>query len=295
MLILHARFFFLLLLCGVTALVPITAHAEPQQQSPSYKFGVISLNHPLVMYRQYLPFTDYLSEQLSSKIELFLAKDYQSIIDALVTDEIEFALLAGVSYVDATKAGGVVPICSLRNEDGSLLTRSIFVTRTDRDDIHSISDLTGKSFAFGSQHSTSSYLQPLGYLYKQNFLASSFSSYDNLPTQDAVVRSVLRGTHDGGAISMGTYKRFADAGLKEIDRTSSYPGFVIVASSNVERHLQKKLQEILLKLDYQNETVSESSSRWSPLLQYGCEKTPTDSYKSVSELMAKLKGLGLYR
>lgn len=259
------------------------------------RFGVISLNHPLIMFRQYLPFTDFLSEKLSTTVSLYLAQDYKTIVEALVQEEIDFALLAGVSYVEASRTGKITPVCSVLAADGSLAIRSVFITREERGDIHTLADLVGRSFAFGSPESTSSYLKPLGYLYSHGIPPDKLSFFDNLPTQDAVIRSVLRGTHDAGAVSTGAAARFSKAGLKEIARTDSYPGFVIVASSLVSPQLRKRVQTILLNLDYSDVEVASSSDRWSPLLKNGFAPTPDAAYISIRQLMEELHKAGIYK
>ncbi|MFV0439522.1 MAG: PhnD/SsuA/transferrin family substrate-binding protein [Desulfopila sp.] len=260
------------------------------------RFGVISLNHPLIMFRQYLPFTDFLTDQLSTTVSLYLAKDYRSIVEALVRQEIHFALLAGVSFVDASLTSEeITPVCSVLSADGSLAVRSVFITRGERDDIDTLPDLVGKSFAFGSPESTSSYLKPLGYLYHHGISPDKLAFFDNLPTQDAVIRSVLRGTHDAGAVSTGAAARFKEAGLKEIAVTDSYPGFVIVASPLVPPELRKKLQTILLNLDYSDAEVASLVVRWSPLLRNGFAPTPEAAYTSIFQLMTELHEAGIYR
>lgn len=279
-------------------LVPSLVSAQTEvntEDEQGLRFGVISLNHPLVMYRQYLPFTDFLTKKLSTKIDLFLAKDYQSIITSLVEGQIQFALLAGVSFVTAHETGSVIPICSVLSSDGTSMSRSVFIARENRDDINSINDLSGKKFAFGSQDSTSSYLQPLGDLYSRGITPRSFGSAQNLPTQDAVIRSVLRGTSDGGSVSLDTFKQFSGTGLKEIGRTGIYPGFVIVASDRVPVKLQNELRNLLLTLDYKDTSVSDSAVRWSSLLKNGFAVTPEGTYESIRVLMNKLQQLGLYR
>lgn len=290
---------------GILFLLFLLPNAAPGQEVSSadsagtakqrLRFGVISLNHPLVMYRQYLPFTDFLTEKLSVKIDLFLARDYESIVRSLVKEQIHFALLAGVSYVTVSEAGSVTPICSVLADDGTPMTRSVFVTREDRDDISSVHDFAGKSFAFGSLDSTSSYLEPLGFFHSQGVSPAAFSSYQNLPTQDAVVRSVLRGNHDGGSVSLGTFKRFSGFGLQEIARTEPYRGFVIVASDRVPVKLQNDLRNLLLTLDYDDADVSRSAARWSPLLQHGFTPASSDDYASIRSLMEELHRLGIYR
>lgn len=108
------------------------------------------------------------------------------------------------------------------------------------------------------------------------------------------MRSVLRGNHDGGSISLGTFKRFSGFGLQEVAKTEPYRGFVIVASNHVPEKMRNELKKILLTLDYNDAEVSQLSARWSPLLQHGFAPTPKEAYSSIHTLMEKLHQLGLY-
>lgn len=285
-------FLFLLLPYNVTAESP-SPKAETGEKR--LRFGVLSLSHPLVMYRQYLPFTDFLAERLAVRVDLILAKNYESIVQFLLDDKIQLALLAGVSYIDVNESGKVVPLCSVLGANGTPTSRSTFIVRDSREDISSLQDLKGKSFAFGSTGSASSYLQPLGFLYSKGIRPADFSNSQNLATQDAVVRSVLRGTHDGGSVSESTLERYPDVGLKRISQTVAYPGFVIVASHRVPMEIQEQIRTLLLTLDYTNPAVSKVAVRWSPLLQHGFVPTPPGAYDSVRDLMKTLQQAGVYR
>lgn len=275
-------------------LVCLAATVSAASGRETLRFGVISLNHPLVMYRQYLPFTDYLAKQLGMEVELVLAGDYQGIVDALVQGRVDIALLAGVSYLKVRKLTDLRLLCAVLSPNGTPTSRSVFVARADRDDMQSLADLKGHSFAFGSRNSTSSYVWPLGYLDRHGITPDEFSHWHNLKTHDAVIRAVLRGTFDAGAVSKEALVRFPQESLKVLATTPPFPGFVLASSPSVPDTLYLRLQSLLLNIDYTAPEVTASLGRWSPMLREGFVAVDENHYLPVQELMEKLAAKGLY-
>ncbi|SOB60412.1 Phosphonate ABC transporter, periplasmic phosphonate-binding protein [Pseudodesulfovibrio profundus] len=258
--------------------------ATPGRAETPLKLGVISLNHPLMMYRQYLPFTDYISQESGIGVELILAKDYETIIDDLLTGEIDLALLGGLSYIEARAASeSITPLCAILSEDGTPTNRTVIFTYKGSG-VKSLADLVGKRFAFASIHSTSGYLHPLCYMGNNGVSSVSFGKKDNLRTHESVVRSVLRGSHDAGAVSVSTYHRFAAEGLTVLAETPPHPGFVIVARKTDLPAIQN-LKHFLLSLDFSSPDLQERSAKWSSLLRNGFTSVADQDYARVRELL----------
>lgn len=268
------------LLMALAAALCVPAYATPPPTVP-LKFGVITLNHPLMMYRQYLPFTDYLAEQSGVPIELVLAKDYSSIIDDLLKGEIDIALLGGLSYIEAREASpDIVPLCAVLSTDHTPTSRTVVFTLEQRKDIGSIKDLRGKAFAFASVHSTAGYLHPLCHLGEHGIQKKDFSRTENLRTHEAVVRSVLRKAFDAGAVSESTFRQFGGEGLKILTTTDPHPGFVLAARKGGLRTLDR-LSNALLSLDYASPATRERARKWSPLLRNGFAPISDDDYLPI--------------
>ena len=248
------------------------------------RLGVITLNHPLMMYRQYLPFTDYISEKSGFPIELVLAKDYASIIDDLLTGKIDIAILGGLSYVEAREASAdITPLCAIVSKDRTPTSRTVIFTQAGRQDINSLEDLKGKSFAFASLHSTAGYLHPLCHLGRHGVTLRNFAKTENLRTHEAVIRAVLRGTFEAGAVSESTFRQFAGKELKILETTDPHPGFVIAARKNNVPELTH-LRQVLLALDYSSTAVRSRLEEWSPLLHNGFIPVKDSDYRPIREM-----------
>lgn len=275
----------LLAMAALVVLVLAVPPGNAAEASASLRFGVITLNHPLMMYRHYLPFTDYVSRHSGVHLELVLARNYEAIIRDLLDGELDFALLGGLTYIEARQASkDVVPLCAILSPDGTPSNRTVLFTRSDRSDISTIKDLTGKRFAFASIHSTSGYLEPLCYLGRHGVQPRDFATVDNLRTHESVVRSVLRGAHDAGAISRFTFDQFKAQGLKPVDVTGKHPGFVIVGLGK-HPDAQRTLREFLLGLNVAAPEVKIAIANWSPLLRNGFSEATDADYDSIRRLL----------
>lgn len=134
-----------LFVCILILITALSSQAMPAQQI--LRFGVLTLNHPLVMYRQYLPFTDFLAEKAGIEVELVLARNYKEVVSSLVEGRIEMALLAGVSYLEVREFIDIHPLCGVLSDEGAPTSRSVFFSRVDRHDINTLGDLSQKQNA----------------------------------------------------------------------------------------------------------------------------------------------------
>jgi len=186
----------------------------------SVTFSAITLYHPIVMYQKYQPLMNYLSENTPFRFQLKLSQDYSDIVNFLRTNQVQVALLGGVTYVEAKRKFNVLPVLKPMGANGKPYYRCVFIARKSNLNINALADLKGKRIAFASKLSTSGNLAPLYHLYfKAGMTLSDFSNYTNLRYHDSVAREVLRGEVDAGAVIDSVAERFKDRGLKVIAET----------------------------------------------------------------------------
>ena len=253
-----------------------------------FKFGVITLNHPLVIYQQYQPFLDYLSERQPWRFELVLEQRYSAIIDRLQAGGLDIALLAGRTFLQARERTPIEPICAVTGVDGSPTIRSLIVVREDRKDIRTVADLADKRFAFGSPDSTASYLIPLDYLKQQGITLAAFSRWDNLATHDAVARAVLRGEYDAGAVGEPMAMRYLGSGLRTLAATPPFPGFIIVARADVPEPVREALRKTLLAIDPVSPEVAARSTGWNEVLRHGFVPVDASVYEAFRAMETRM-------
>ncbi len=261
-------------------LVPNALAAETSnRKTQAYRFGVITLSHPLIIYRQYLPFIDYINKQSPWEFELVLYKEYAEVVEAIKNGELDMALLGGSSFANTSKFTRLEPIASVLSRDHSAKTYSLIITKEDNNNINTVQDLRGKSMAFGPTQSTSSYIIPLNFLKVNDINLPDFKIYKNLNSHDAVVRAVLRGDYDAGAIGEAFAQKFLGHGLKIVGETSKFPSFIIVACPNVLPEVRQDVQNILLKIQANNQDFIKISNDWPEILRHGFAPVVKDDYK----------------
>lgn len=257
-------------------------------------FSAITLYHPIVMYQKYQPLMNYLSGNTPFRFVLKLSQDYRDIVNFLRTNEVQVALLGGVTYVRAKKEFDVLPILKPVGANGEPHYRSVFIARKSNFDINTLADLKGKKVAFASQLSTSGNLAPLYHLYaKAGMTLEDFSSYTNLRYHDSVARDVLRGEVDAGAVIDSVAQRFKDRGLKVIAVTDPIPGLPIVVRGDVPPELIVSIKKAMLSLNYNDPACCCIMERWDEEFRYGFTEAKDEDYDVIRMMIAYLRERGV--
>ena len=255
-------------------------------------FSAITLYHPIVMYQKYQPLMKYLTENTPYRFELKLSQDYRDIIRFLKNNDVQVALLGGVTYLEAKQQFNLIPILKPLGHDGKPFYSSVFIARTDKK-INGFSDLKGKSVAFASKLSTSGNLAPLYYLYSRGMKLGDFSRYTNLKYHDSVAREVLRGNYDAGAVIDSVADRFKSRGLRVIAVTDPIPGLPIVVRADAPSSLIKAIKKALLSLDYHNPEHRRIMEQWDEEFRYGFAEAKDSDYDSVRKMIKYLRKKGI--
>ncbi|BCO08040.1 ABC transporter substrate-binding protein [Desulfolithobacter dissulfuricans] len=258
------------------------------------RLGVITLYHPLVMYRNYQPFVDYLSKTTPYKFELKISQDYVSIIRFLCDGVVDVALLGGQTYLEASKANCARPLLATLRDDNEPVCQGIFIAREDNNAINEIQDIKGKRFAFASEHSTSGNLAPLYHLYtKENIRLEDFSEYKNLRYHDSVAREVLRGDFDAGVVLDSVARKYQGMGIKFIGQTDPLPGFLLVVRPDLDPELIRSLEDSLLGLDYDNPEDRAIMNQWDVNIRYGFSRVTDSDYDPIRKMVSYMLKKGV--
>ncbi|MBL4902591.1 MAG: phosphate/phosphite/phosphonate ABC transporter substrate-binding protein [Desulfocapsa sp.] len=267
---------------------------EKELTPPIIYLGIITLYHPLVMYKNYQPFVDYLSKTTPYNFELKISQDYLSVIKMLRDGVVDIAMLGGQTYLAARKAGCVKPFLAALNSDGKPYYHGAFIARADNNTIREIQDIKGKRFAFASEHSTSGNLAPLYHLYaKKSIHLEDFAAYKNLRYHDSVAREVLRGNFDMGVVLDSVARKYQEMGIKVIDKTDSLPGFLLVVRSGIDSKLLQSLEDTLLGLDYDNPAHRAVMNLWDVNIRFGFSRVTDSDYDLIRNMASYLTSKGV--
>ena len=188
-----------------TALVALTAlPAAAQDWKTDYRivrFGILSGENESDRVARYTPFQEYLEKTLGVEVEIFTAGNYDGVIQALASGQIEFSFLGSSAYAAAYTEtdGGVIPLLTSLQNDESTGCYSVVVVRCDSG-YASIDDLKGKTLAFADPDSTSGYNVPYYNLVQQGYQPEEF--FGAIPfsgSHEAGVAGVVNGQFDAAA------------------------------------------------------------------------------------------------
>lgn len=101
----------------------------------------------------------YLKDITGLNIETFEASDYNGVIQAISSGQVDIATMGGGSYanVDAQVGRKVLPFLTIRQAEGGLGYYSALIVKADSP-YKTLDDLKGKSIAYVDFNSTSGYI-----------------------------------------------------------------------------------------------------------------------------------------
>ncbi|HEY0846888.1 MAG TPA: putative selenate ABC transporter substrate-binding protein [Noviherbaspirillum sp.] len=233
------------------ALAALTASGISLAQ-PVLRVSAIPDEAPTELQRKFKPLGSYLEQKLGMKVEFVPVTDYAASVEGLVNNKLDMVWFGGFTFVQAKirSNGKVIPIVQ-REEDEKF--RSVFIT-TDKS-IQRLEDLKGKTFAFGSESSTSGHLMPRYFM-----LGAKINPESDLKrvafsgAHDATVAAVGGGRVDAGALNISVWEKLVAQG--KVDRnavrvfytTPGYFDYNWTVRSDMDPAVRKKLTDAFLAL-----------------------------------------------
>ena len=247
-------------------------------------FGLCPKYNPRIMYQLYQPFADYLSENTPYQFEIKLSRSYQETIDRFGRGEVLIASCGPVPYIKAKEKYGVKPILRALNKDGNPFYRGIIIVRKDSP-IQRLSDLKGKSFAFGQVLSTAGHIVPQYHLVKAGVHSRDLKHYSFLRHHDSVVQAVLKGQFDAGAVKDVVAYKYEQEGLRFISVTDPIPTVLITARSDAPKELVESVRVALLKLDPKDPAYQRMMASWDEEFKYGFTQVSDSDYDPIRKIL----------
>lgn len=217
-------------------------------------FGVYSSNKPSAMVKVFRPVLEELEIAMSHRlrrevdIRMQIAKDYDQGITHLVDGRVDFSYFGPASYVEAKRMNKDISIIAMENKNNSKVSFGIIAVKQDSP-IQKISDLHGRSFAFGDEGSTIGRFLSQLELEQSGIRSVDLSRYEYLGRHDKVGTAVGAGAFDAGALNEKTFKKLVDAGepIRELVRfpNVSKPW---IARSGLDENILDALRASLLSV-----------------------------------------------
>ncbi len=122
-------------------------------------FGIHPYLHATTLVERFTPLAEYISSETGRHVHIRVATNYQEHIDAISQEEVDFAYMGPASYIKLTASNDNNSLLGRLNFSGKDTFRGAIVIRSNST-ITSLSQLSGKRFAFGDINSTLSSLVP---------------------------------------------------------------------------------------------------------------------------------------
>lgn len=133
--------------------------------------GVIPGGNPENVKKQGIELASELQNILGIKTNIYISKDYNTLIEAMKEKKVDFAFLTALSFVYAEKTAQAKVLLKKIYTDPFYYSALVTLNQNK---LKRLIDLKGKTIAFVDSKSTSGYLYPKAHLKKMNFLDSDF-------------------------------------------------------------------------------------------------------------------------
>ena len=215
------------------------------------KLGLVPLESPAQMYRKFSPMSKYLSEKTGREVVFKLTATFADAVRDIGAGMADICYMTPTTYIEAHEKYGVSLLAkALRN--GVPYSHTIIVAK-EGSGIDRLDDLKGRSFAFGDEMSTSSYLVPRYMLARAGVRLADLREHRFLGHHDDVAKAVLLGEMDAGGLRETTANQFRDKGLKFLKTSDDIPEFNFCARPGLDRGLAQAVKSALIALSARRE------------------------------------------
>lgn len=256
-------------------------------EKPVVHFGVIPRYNPLIMYKRYQPIMDYLTQNTPYTFELKISRDYPEAVRFLKDGVTQVSSLGDVTFAEANLQYEAVPFLKPLNKDGKPFYRSAIIVRTDSP-LKTIRDLRGKTFAFGSPHSTSGNLIPRYLLWNNGVRLQDLKSFTNLKNHDAAAKAILKGQYDAGAVKDVVAEKYMRYGLRVLAWSEPIPSVPLVMRDDTPHALAQTVSEALLRLDRNNPEHKKIMATWDDEFRHGFAPASKADYQGIFRMIREI-------
>lgn len=227
------------------------------------------------------PFEEYLSEKLGREVNVTLATDYSTIVEAMASGKVDLGIMPPAAYVQARKQNAAEALLTselgkfdeetglpLEGEKTETFKGEILVKADS--DIKELADLKGKRIASLSPASASGYIYPVAELKDVGLEPNvdyTITTVNDIPSQ---ITSILNGQQDAAFVFQGARvvfgNAFGDTDLMEDVRVlylteGDIPNDAIAVQPKMDKELKQKIKMAFLEMG-DSEEGKEAMSMW---------------------------------
>ena len=226
-------------------------------------------------------FADYLSEKLGMDVEVTLATDYSTIVEAMASGKVDLGIMPPAAYVQARNLDAAEALLSSQlvayDEDTEQPLEDTYTSTFKGEvlvkadsDMESLEDLKGKKIATLSPNSASGYIYPVAEMKDLGIdplTDCTLTTVNDIPSE---ITAVLNGQQDACFVFQGAryvfaskfsdYDLFKD--LKVLYLTEGdIPNDAIAVQPSMDDELKDKIKEVFLNMA-DDEEGKDAMSLW---------------------------------
>jgi phosphonate transport system substrate-binding protein len=238
--------------------VSITSRADTKETSSKksdeqevLKFGFDLRLDPKDDFKIYMPFLQYLTETTGLKFSIVFTADYEETIKNLGAGVTQFAFLGPLNGIRAKKLYGTGCLAMGKNSLGRKEYQGAIITRPESD-LSDLTDLKGRSFAFGSRFSTQGHLIARFMLEQAGLSLGDLSIYEYTGSHENAMRAILNGAFDAAAVQDSLARKMSALGkVKILSMSAPFPASLACFNGNVDASIVTKVKQALMDFDPQ--------------------------------------------
>ncbi len=221
-------------------------HVSANASNEEIRFGSVAMDIPAIMQKRLLPLTKYLSNALDQPVVLKLSPNMPTAINEVASGAVELSYLTPVAYIRAHQKGETQLVAkTITNNKASF---QLMIVVRDDSPIKTVTDLEGKTFAFGDRAAVLQRAVVVG----ADMPLEKLARYEFIGHYDNIVRAVLNRDFDAGILKDTMAYKWEGKGIRILYTSPDLPPYNIAASKNVSKEMLTKIQQAFLSLDPDN-------------------------------------------
>lgn len=243
--------FWLISLLAITMLAMgcgSPAKTDSATNPAKLKIALLPDESPSTVIKNNEKLKEYLASVLKKDVELIVTTDYSSMIEAMRKGQIDIAYFGPLSYILLKQKMADVEPFAAKLEKGSPTYQGVIIASA-ASGISELSDIKGKTMAYGDQASTSSHLIPKQILLENKLKAGEDYKEVFVGAHDAVLKAVQNGNAQAGGLSKPIYNQLVEkkvvdtAKVKVIKLSPQYPNYPWVMRTSLDKNLQENIRQ----------------------------------------------------
>lgn len=263
----------------------------------------VPTNNDGTMEAKAKPFAEYLSKKLDRQVDVTLATDYSTIVEAMASGQVDIGIMPPAAYVQAKDMDAAEAILTSQLGDydqetglpleGQLTNtfKGEILVRADSG-LNELTDLKGKKIATLSPNSASGYIYPVAEMKDAGVdptTEATLTTVNDIPSE---ITAVLNGQMDAAFVFEGARNVFASSfadndlfkDLKVLYLTEGdIPNDAIAVQPKMDDALKKEIKDVFLNMK-DDEEGAEAMSLWG---HQGYEEAADSAYDTIREYTEK--------